>query len=124
MSDPYLILHKVRGEPAFDVAIQMECPICKDRWEHEDWECGECNDEKCWWIISTSGHRAYPYWHEQLNKAVDFEMCRINGNELKTLPNDWPDHYAINNSPIKHEPRTTLLDQLGLSKASKIVRRI
>jgi hypothetical protein len=45
-SEPYLILHKVRGAPAFDIAIQMfvECE----------------SDPGPWWIIPTSGHRAYP----------------------------------------------------------------
>jgi hypothetical protein len=46
ISEPYLILHKVRGERAFDIAVQMEA------------ECE--SDPGPWWIILTSGHRAYP----------------------------------------------------------------
>ena len=42
MSDLYLILHKVRGEPAFDIATRLQIA-----------------DEEGW-IIPTSGHRAYP----------------------------------------------------------------
>lgn len=106
MSDPYLILHKVRGEPAFDIAIQM--PM----------------EDEVWWIIPTSGHRAYPYWHG------DILSLNYNDPDYKEAirqgpPDDWPDHYAINNSPIRHEPRgNSILDQLGLSKASKLVRRV
>ena len=44
-----LVLLKVRGQPAFDIA---------ERLEMED------GDEE-WWIIPTSGHRAYPVdWWE------------------------------------------------------------
>lgn len=49
MSDiPFLILHKVRGLPAFDIAN------CCDDMGTED-------DPAPWWIIPTSGHRAHPY---------------------------------------------------------------
>jgi hypothetical protein len=47
-SEPYLIAHKVRGAPALDIAVQMHVA------------------DEVWWIIPTSGHRAYPYWHESL----------------------------------------------------------
>lgn len=43
MSEPHLILHKVRGEPAFDIAIQVDVP-----------------DRPPIWIIPTSGHAAFP----------------------------------------------------------------
>ena len=49
----YLILHKVRGEPAFDVAEQMEV------------------GDEVWWIIPTSGHRAYPAKHWPLSVEID-----------------------------------------------------
>ena len=42
-SELYLIAHRVRGEPAFDIAQRSQI-----------------GDEEGW-IIPTSGHRAYPY---------------------------------------------------------------
>jgi len=65
----YLIAHKVRGEAAFDIAIKMPMP------------------DSDWWIIPTSGHRAYPFWRgSSLDHAVDMGV-------LDTMPADWPDHY-------------------------------
>ena len=64
MTDLYLILHKVRGEPAFDIAQKIM--IGKEEG----------------WIIPTSGHRAYPYQHWPLNKQWHMG-----------IPKDWPDHY-------------------------------
>ena len=66
MSKLYLIAHKVRGEPAFDIAIKM----------------GD------WWIIPTSGHRAYPYWH-----------CGFVPLETGPMPADLPDHYPGAKAP-------------------------
>ena len=66
MSELYLIAHKVRGEPAFDIAVKM----------------GD------WWIIPTSGHRAYPFWWGyDLERAIDMGV-------LDTMPADLQDHYA------------------------------
>lgn len=92
----FLIAHKVSGEPAFDVAVQMECPEC------EGVGCDECDDDGYWWIIPTSGHRAYPYWHILLD-GIEFEG---NGNyhlseELAKMPPDLPDHYAHSASPAQ-----------------------
>ena len=64
MSDLYLILHKVRGEPAFDIAQNIMIG----------------NEEG--WIIPTSGHRAYPYQRWSLDKQWHMG-----------IPEDWPDHY-------------------------------
>ena len=65
----YLILHKVRGEPAFDVAEQMEV------------------GDEVWWIIPTSGHRAYPAKHWELaNLSYEFYPPH-------DLPDDLRDHY-------------------------------
>jgi hypothetical protein len=61
---PYLIQHKVRGEHAFDVAVKMEMA-----------------DGTEWWIIPTSGHRAYPYFSWPITTAP------------LPIPADWPDHY-------------------------------
>jgi hypothetical protein len=67
MSELYLIAHKVRGEPAFDIAIKM----------------GD------WWIIPTSGHRAYPYWHGTFME----ELFHFGPYSLPEMPADLPDHY-------------------------------
>lgn len=97
MTDPFLILHKVRGEPAFDIAIKMDCPICKDQEiDGEDaFECSEC-DDGFWWIIPTSGHRAYPYWTEALAniELSGFPvMTVIDYIHDELMPSPWPDHY-------------------------------
>lgn len=91
MSDLYLIAHKVRGEPAFDIAVKMECPICRDVYE-----CAECDSEGFWWIIPTSGHRAFPFWHSDLFGLLEEAHCSVNGwlgNTLANMPEDLPDHY-------------------------------
>jgi hypothetical protein len=127
MSDPYLIAHKVRGEPAFDVAIQMECPECFAQG------CGQCDDLGYWWIIPTSGHRAYPFWSHELpammeqhptigweihcgNLFSDAEYTRI--GQLPNVPDHYPDHGTA--------PRINLIEALGLKPAApaKIDRRI
>lgn len=78
MSEPYLILHKVRGEPAFDIAEQMEV------------------DGEVWWIVPTSGHRAYPCekWALSTNGVPELE----DAYSIPDLPEDWPDHYAVSAS--------------------------
>ena len=75
MSEKYLTLHKVRGEPAFDVAVKLEI----DEKEH---------GEEIW-INPTSGHRIYPYqkWPLYL-----LNLTPGHPEEL-TVPTDWPDHY-------------------------------
>lgn len=104
---PYLILHKVRNKPAFDIAIPLKIGS----------EDG--------WIIPTSGHRAYPYWSVPLNKVyLDEErnsMCIIpipleDVTALITIPSPWPDHYPCNDQ--KRAPsiptETLSLDEIGL----------
>lgn len=100
MSEPYLIAHLVRGEPAFDIAIRMDGP-------------DEDGDE--WWIIPTSGHRAYPYNTAKLSE----DSLLI----LESCPAGWPDHYPHSASPT---PRTAPdLRSLGLIRPQpKIARRI
>jgi len=66
----YLILHKVRGEPAFDVAEPIQI-----------------GDEEGW-IIPTSGHRAYPYWKIPLGEIVQNDIY-----QNPAVPDGWPDHY-------------------------------
>jgi hypothetical protein len=78
----YLIAHKVRGEPAFDIAVKMEMA------------------DGDWWIIPTSGHRAYPYWQWPL----EFAPTPI------PLPAEWPDHYPTSISQRKTLDFLTLED--------------
>lgn len=145
---PFLILHKVRGEPAFDVAEKMECPICRDRGE--PCEADNCEDGH-WWIISTSGHRAYPYWtcpiyslcdvndrynHRLLTTAWGHYLQAAKGTEatveklkfidhLPPMPEGLPDHYACNDtySLTQHVTisASALLRSIGLG--SKPIRR-
>ena len=77
MSERYLILHKVSGEPAFDIAIRLET-------------------EEEIWIIPTSGHRAYPYKKWPLTTLFVPESTF---DEM--IPNDWPDHYNLSKSAIE-----------------------
>lgn len=122
MSDdqPFLIAHKVRGEPAFDIAIQMEV---------------DGYDEP-WWIIPTSGHRAYPYWHHELEKLmyipqVVWETEITYAAIIKRLPQDWPDHYQcdIDAETLRSitvadvAKATNLLQTLGLIKPKVPMKR-
>ena len=72
MTDLYLIAHKVRGEPAFDVACRVQI------------------GEEEGWIIPTSGWRAYPYDYIRL-WAVNSE--RIKEMAL-AMPESLRDHFA------------------------------
>jgi hypothetical protein len=94
MTELFLIAHKVRGEPAFDVAVQMEMP------------------DGVWWIVATSGHRAYPAVfmhldcvtpeHVEMMKRADVSACR--------------DHYAAHAAPALAGGKITSLSlaDLGL----------
>lgn len=81
----YLIFHKVRGEPTFDVAHQLLIGS----------EVG--------WIIPTSGHRAYPHWGcllDELYSAPDQGTLAIRemvGTDEVSA--DLPDHYPLNEPP-------------------------
>lgn len=109
--EPYLILHRVRGLAAFDIAHQIEM-----------------EDEECW-IIPTSGHRAYPYWWIAIKEIPDIE-CLLQSTP-STMPDDWPDHYTANKAPpeAKLEAKS-LLASLGLpttthnAMSGKLTRRI
>lgn len=106
MSEPFLILHKVRGEPAFDIAEKITI-----------------GDEEGW-IISTSGHRAYPCW---IVSIAQLPVCLYNNPNALTeatsypMPGDWPDHYSPKPEPLQ-PTLSSLLDQLGL--LPKIRRRV
>jgi hypothetical protein len=124
MNDLYLILHKVRGSPAFDIAEQIEI-------EGEDVA----------WIIPTSGHRAYPlrYWLlEDLYDGSDMDMPKpesvINDFDATNGNMNWiacPDHYQANASPKEERASAdSLLASLGLptkvhsAVSGKLTRRI
>lgn len=88
MSELYLVAHKVRGEAAFDVATKMECPHCHGLGlDSEDQYCFDCEEKGYWWIIPTSGHRAWPYWSDPLQWYLD-ELC-----DVPAMPPSWPDHF-------------------------------
>jgi len=96
MNDLYLILHKVRGEPAFDVAQKIVIG-------------GEEG-----WIIPTSGHRAYPsQWFE-----LGIILPMFQGYEID--PN-LPDHYDVkrDETPMIDQMRAAL----GFKSKPKVPRR-
>jgi len=114
MSNLYLIAHKVRGEPAFDVARRMPCPLCQsyetvtNDWveaHHAQVECVECDRLGYWWIISTSGHRAYTWrwWPLSELTCEDEEAIHPLDEILNGIPSEVPDHYACNDRSRKSE---------------------
>jgi hypothetical protein len=126
--EPFLILHKVRGEPAFDVAHQMDCPECHDSGWGDGKECDACEGQGYWWIVSTSGHRAYPVRYWALSELADISDINAYNNHnrpyyMDDIPADWPDHYSCNDRR-KPEPAkpSNILRALGLAK--EFVRRI
>ena len=105
MTEPYLIAHLVRGEPAFDIAEQMEV------------------GDEVWWIIPTSGHRAYPYWYTKLyyyGFAVNLNDDRTN---CPPPPPDWPDHYSHTAAPKGHGLFSDLAARLGFTARPTVTRR-
>src|SRR5258706_2182037 len=99
MTELYLIAHKVRGELAFDIAERMVCSECHGTKEFTTGaafhDCNECDSQGFWWIIPTSGHRAYPYASKE---------CEWDELSVGLPPDDLPDHYAHCASPtiIRH----------------------
>ena len=86
----YLILHKVRGEPAFDIAE----PIM-------------IGDEEGW-IIPTSGHRAYPHRTWKLDDLSDISDINSAGYHNRpaafdSVPDDLPDHYTITKAGVEQK---------------------
>lgn len=118
MTDLFLIAHKVRGEPAFDVATKMECPECPEGTD--EGFCTECDSLGFWWIIPTSGHRAYPIMHWDLGDLADIsnqdgwmpDVLTVAG-PLASHPDfaSLPDHYVH-----KATPTVSLATALGIAK--------
>jgi len=119
MPEPYLIAHLVRGEPAFDIAIRC---TAEDGW-------GTYTDPAPWWLIPTSGHRAYPYWDIPLKDLVqdvsfgdEIAMAPFDFSYPKPPP-DHPDHYTTYAAP-RTGLITNLAERLGfVPKPTMITRR-
>jgi len=116
MSELYLIAHKVRGEPAFDIAERVECAECEGERRvmssYDRVNCVECDSLGYWWIIPTSGHRAYLYYSAELPENF---VCSV-----PDMPPDLPDHYRA-----KAEPKRTIdVSTLTQPKPFKMNRRI
>lgn len=116
-SDLFLIAHRVRGEPAFDIAEQMVCSVCNGTGGKETMtDCIECNGYSYWWIIPTSGHRAYPYastimlCHEDNSISFSFPPGMPG-----QMPSNWPDHY-----PPRHSSSPSLDISALLAPAVKV----
>ena len=94
----YLILHKVRGEPAFDVADKLQI-----------------GDEEGW-IIPTSGHRAYPVATWALDSlSVPGEIGNFGKPTMMAeagIPLGWPDHYECEARPREKLNISSLLSGL------------
>lgn len=95
----FLIAHKVRGKVAFDVAIQMAV---------------EGYDEP-WWIIPTSGHRAYPFWNGSFEELGVHQLPdgnwawgpSENGYRglIGTIHEGLRDHYEAAFAQIRESPK-------------------
>jgi hypothetical protein len=76
MTEQYLILHKVRGAPQYDIAEKAMIG----------------NEEG--WVLCTCGHRAYPY-------RVITKMLELGKDDLDEPKfENWPEHY-----PQRPEPK-------------------
>lgn len=110
---PFLIAHKVRGEAAFDIAVQMHCPHCNGTDTEVPFGCHECDELGYWWIIPTSGHRAWPYWHHELA-----DLCNDIGQSFTHAVPEMPaalrDHY-----PERTTAEPSLVEMLGLAGTAR-----
>lgn len=126
MTDLYLIAHKVRGEAAFDIAERFACSVC-DIGAPAGPGCEACGFTGSWWIVSTSGNRAYPYWKELLctKRSADGYLIFMKLQHVPPPPPNLPDHYACNNKdhkPLK-EAAVDLLKALGLGRRQTEIKR-
>lgn len=79
MNDLFLIAHKVRGEVAYDVASKMIVE-------------GQLGRDETWWIIPTSGHRAYPFYSIPLKSLGTPSLFPL---DVPEMPSDLRDHYEV-----------------------------
>ena len=139
MTDLFLVAHKVRGKPAFDVAEKMVCPKCKGEKRHtisgsdaaddDDISCDQCGGDGYWWILSTIGHRAYPYWTcpiSELHRADEhgtygiIDWGVVPGFGPGDPPESLRDFYTIHDRQVavkKPQPKfddSLTLEDLGL----------
>lgn len=129
---PFLIAHRVRGEAAFDIAIKQPCPLCHHGMRDSEevmTSCDECEGQGFWWICSTSGHRAYPYWNINIDRLLieDDTMGRTFA-DLEALVPEMPeglvDHYRVNSSPKPlRDAGRSLLAKLGLGRSAAPIKR-
>lgn len=106
MTELFLIAHKVRNEPAFDIATRLDCPECIAQG------CAECDQLGYWWVVPTSGHRAYPSDYAPISGFYSNMGERI--LDVLALPTpDLPDHYHLEASTTAS--RQSLADRLGLT---------
>lgn len=117
MTELYLIAHVVRSEPAFDIALQIPCPECHSLG------CPECDEEGFWWVVPTSGHRAYPYWNLSFYELIgehEYKGYGCNYHSVQSMvpsaPSGWPDHYLVRASPTS--PKTSLADLMAKAMAT------
>jgi len=107
MAEPlFLILHKVRGEPAFDIAHQLDI------------------GDEIGWIIPTSGHRAYPFDKCNLSQLTADAPSTMMASMTYDYGNAWrnhPDHYE-QSTPTFRQAASDLLASLGLGQ-KQIKRR-
>jgi hypothetical protein len=130
-ADPFLIAHLVRGTPAFDIAHHLPCPECQSYESvtgeycescKPQSECDECERLGYWWIVGTSGHRAYPYWNEEL------AICVRDWSDIRYIkaPINTPDHYPTRSAP--KSSGSSLLAALSLhlptQRSAPIKRRV
>lgn len=113
---PYLIAHKVRGEPAFDIAERFSCPHCNPIGAPVGSGCPECDGTGVWWIVSTSGHRAYPFNHIELSLLGVTTADGLSVSFLlNNMPDPWPDHFPTRAAPTAPDA-SRLLAALGLGR--------
>lgn len=116
----YLIAHKVRGEPAFDIATKDPCFMCQwfenaageqcePRWPQA--ECTECDGAGFLWTIPTSGHGAHPARWWPLTDLYDGDCSVVDEfKEHSAAAFDaLPDHY-----PTRAAPTISLTEALGI----------
>jgi hypothetical protein len=101
MNDLYLILHKVRGQAAIDVATRILLSGGEEIW-----------------FIPTSGHRAYPLKWQPLTESLSVDT--IEGEAWNALP----DHYARPTQRNQRGPIASLRARLRAALTAWVLREI